>query len=474
MNTRTTFRTNIIFCIMTSQNCVVVSRHIYVANYDDYCPTHTSQPCCMFQCSPVPTHLVLSCRPTSRPTITRADDKRPLHSAEGESRAPACMVLIAKRAYSLFPMAKYLVDYQAPAWAQKLKNVPKHKVELAMENTPIHEWNLPGIPDGFSLHIKRHDMTGSSLSGNKVGKLEFLLADAISKGCKHVITCGGAPSNHCRALALACRQLGLIPHLFLTSGAKTSDDVGCRGNILLDRLSGADIYMMPLDSDDERDVHPKMESLAKKIMDDTGEKSYLIPKGGSNLMGVFGTMAIFDELSRQGALERFDDLFLTCGSGGTTTGLCIANHLAGSPLRIHGVMVHSTPADAHRHVNGTLRELGVEDARSEDIVDVIDTYQGKGYSISKQEELDFIVEVSSTTGVLVDPTYTGKAAWGLVQEMKNNPGRFKGRRVLFLHTGGMFGLFDGRMDDMLMQHGALTNNVRMCSKQTNGAQNGSH
>ncbi|XP_046543179.1 bifunctional D-cysteine desulfhydrase/1-aminocyclopropane-1-carboxylate deaminase, mitochondrial-like [Haliotis rubra] len=384
------------------------------------------------------------------------------------------MVVFAKRAYSLLAMAKYLVDYQAPVWAQKLKNVPKHKVELAMENTPIHEWKLPEIPDGFSLHIKRHDMTGSSLSGNKVGKLEFLLADAIAKGRKHVITCGGAPSNHCRALALACRQLGLIPHLFLTSCAKTANDVGCRGNILLDRLSGADIYMMPLGSDDETDVHPRMEALAEKILKETGEKSYLIPKGGSNLMGVFGTMAIFDELSRQGAVDRFDDLFLTCGSGGTTTGLCIANYLAGSPLKIHGVMVHSTPEDAHRHVNETLRQLGVEDARSEDIVDVIDTYQGEGYSISKQEELDFIVEVSSTTGVLVDPTYTGKAAWGLVQEMKNNPTRFKGRRVLFLHTGGMFGLFDGRMDDMLVQPGALTNHVTMCPKNPDQTQNGSH
>lgn len=120
------------FCIMTSQ-CVVVSWNIHVANHDDYCPPHTSQPCCLFQCSPVPTHLALSCRPTSRPTITRADDKRPLHSAEGESRAPACMVFFAKRAYSLFSMAKYLVDYQAPVWAQKLKNVPKHKVEVSEE-----------------------------------------------------------------------------------------------------------------------------------------------------------------------------------------------------------------------------------------------------------------------------------------------------------------------------------------------------
>ncbi|XP_048249912.1 bifunctional D-cysteine desulfhydrase/1-aminocyclopropane-1-carboxylate deaminase, mitochondrial-like isoform X2 [Haliotis rufescens] len=358
-------------------------------------------------------------------------------------------------------MAKYLVEYKPPSWAQHLKNVPTHKVELAMENTPIHEWNLPGIPDGFSLHIKRHDMTGSSLSGNKVGKLEFLLADAILKGCKHVITCGTSPSNHCRALALACRQLGLVPHLFLTM---TSEDLGCRGNILLDRLSGADIYMMPPDSDDERDVHPKMESLARRIMSETGEKSCLVPKGGANLIGCFGSMAIFDELYNQGALDRFDDVMVACGSSGTASGICIANYLAGSPLRVHGVLVRHDPEFAHDHVNSTLRQLGVEGVRSEDIFSIIDTYQGEGYSISKQEELDFIVEVSSTTGVLVDPTYTGKAAWGVMQEMKNNPGRFKGRRVLFVHTGGMFGLFDGRMDDMLMQHGAETKKVRMCSK----------
>ncbi|XP_046543192.1 putative D-cysteine desulfhydrase 1, mitochondrial [Haliotis rubra] len=330
-----------------------------------------------------------------------------------------------------------------------------------MENTPIHEWNFPGIPDGFSLHIKRHDMTGSSLSGNKVGKIEFLLADAISKGCKHVITCGGVPSNHCRALALACRQVGLIPHLFLTM---TSEEMGCRGNVLLDRLSGADIYLMPPDSDDERDVHPKMESLAERIMIEKGEKSCLVPKGGSNLIGFFGSMAIYDELSKQGALDRFDDVVVASGSSGSATGICVANYLAGSPLRVHGVLVRHDPEFAHHHVNSTLRQLGVEDVRSEDIFSIIDNYQGEGYSISKQEELDFILEVSSTTGVLLDPTYTAKAAWGVLQEMKHNPGRFQGRRVLFIHTGGMFGLFDGRMDDMLVRHGELTNKVRICSK----------
>ncbi|XP_046335288.2 bifunctional D-cysteine desulfhydrase/1-aminocyclopropane-1-carboxylate deaminase, mitochondrial-like isoform X1 [Haliotis rufescens] len=293
-------------------------------------------------------------------------------------------------------MAKYLVEYKPPSWAQHLKNVPTHKVELAMENTPIHEWNLPGIPDGFSLHIKRHDMTGSSLSGNKVGKLEFLLADAILKGCKHVITCGTSPSNHCRALALACRQLGLVPHLFLTM---TSEDLGCRGNILLDRLSGADIYMMPPDSDDERDVHPKMESLARRIMSETGEKSCLVPKGGANLIGCFGSMAIFDELYNQGALDRFDDVMVACGSSGTASGICIANYLAGSPLRVHGVLVRHDPEFAHDHVNSTLRQLGVEGVRSEDIFSIIDTYQGEGYSISKQEELGiFPVRADVLTG----------------------------------------------------------------------------
>ncbi|XP_015748744.1 PREDICTED: bifunctional D-cysteine desulfhydrase/1-aminocyclopropane-1-carboxylate deaminase, mitochondrial-like [Acropora digitifera] len=110
-----------------------------------------------------------------------------------------------------------LQKYKPPKWAASLKDIPQHFVQLAQRNTPIHPWDLSQLPKGFSLYIKRDDLTGNALSGNKVRKLDFLLADALYKNCDTIFTCGGLQSNHCRATAVASRQLGLSCYLFLRS-----------------------------------------------------------------------------------------------------------------------------------------------------------------------------------------------------------------------------------------------------------------
>ncbi|XP_048249910.1 bifunctional D-cysteine desulfhydrase/1-aminocyclopropane-1-carboxylate deaminase, mitochondrial-like [Haliotis rufescens] len=363
-------------------------------------------------------------------------------------------------------MTTFLEPYDPPSWVKELKFTPKFRVQLAQPNTPIHKWNIPGVPERFSIHIKRDDMTGGTLSGNKVRKLEFLLADAIDQGCKHVCTVGGIQSNHCRAVAVAARQLGLVPHLILCSSAKSASDIGCDGNVLLNRMCGADMYVVPRASPYLPELRPRQERLAQIIKQQTGESTYLIPVGGSNKVGLFGYISAFQELQAQGALEKFDDLVFTCGSGGTAAGLSIANYLTGNSLRCHGFLVCDDDVYFYDHIQQTLEEVGLPHVNARDIVDIVPGYKGKGYSISTEEELDFITNVSIKSGIMLDPTYTGKAAYGMVQELTANPQRFSGDRLLFLHTGGVFGLFDGRMDGVLKKTDSETESIKMWLNKT--------
>lgn len=354
-----------------------------------------------------------------------------------------------------------LLPYKPPEWARQLRRVPEVKVQLAMADTPIHEWNLPRVPEEFSISIKRDDMTGSTLSGNKVRKLEFLMADALKQGCRHVITCGSIQSNHCRAVVVCARQLGLTPHIFLRTDAEDADGAGYEGNVLIDRLCGSHIYLVPRKSPYVTHLKPRMEKLASDIKASTGEESYLIPVGGSTSVGLFGYITVFQEMERQGVLEEFDDVVFACGSGGTASGLAIGNYLTGSKLKIHAIAVSDDAAYFHNHCNETLQEVGLENLHSEDILHIAEGHKGKGYGISTDEELEFIFRVAQNTGVLLDPTYSGKAVLGLVRELTNNASTFRGNRVLFLHTGGVYGLFDGRMASFLQQQQQQLSHIKM-------------
>ncbi|KAK7461192.1 hypothetical protein BaRGS_00038780 [Batillaria attramentaria] len=350
-----------------------------------------------------------------------------------------------------------LVAYHPPEWAKALSCVP----ELAMPNTPIHPWLVPGVPDRFSVSIKRDDMTGSTLSGNKVRKLEFLMADALKRGCRHVITCGSIQSNHCRAVAVCARQLGLTPHLFLRTDATDAEGAGCEGNVLMDRLCGSHIYLVPKQSPYLTHLKPRIEKLAQEIKASTGEDSYLVPVGGSTRVGLFGYITVFEEMQQQGVLESFDDVVFACGSGGTASGLSIGNYLTGSKLKVHAIAVSDNAEYFHNHCNETLQEAGLGHLRSEDILHVVEGHKGKGYGISTDDELDFIYQVACNSGVMLDPTYSGKGALGMVRELRKNPATFSGKRILFLHTGGVYGLFDGRMTPLLQQKQQSQPTIRM-------------
>ncbi|XP_076435686.1 uncharacterized protein LOC143275442 [Babylonia areolata] len=349
--------------------------------------------------------------------------------------------------------------YHPPEWAATLSYIPKKKVHLAMTNTPIHPWKVPGVPEDFTVSVKRDDLTGCALSGNKVRKLEFLLADALHQGCRHVITSGGPLSNHCRTVALCARQLGLTPHLFLSSDVTDVKQLLTEGNMLLSRLCGAHMYVTPFDPL-FRTPEADMKELAQQIQSASGESSYIIPGGGTNKCGLFAYIDVFEELIQQGVLEQFDDLFVTCGSTGTMAALGIANYLTGGHLRLHAAGISKTVDTFYDTFDEELLEVGLGHLKARDLVRIVDG-RGNGFGQFTDEELDFIQRVMVETSVPLDPNYTGKAAFSMVKEMQTNPSAFKGRRVLFIHTGGLFGLFHGQIKTFMEKKEELQPRIRI-------------
>jgi D-cysteine desulfhydrase len=189
---------------------------------------------------------------------------------------------------------------------------------------------------GLKLWIKRDDATGGAEAGNKVRKLEFLLADAIARGSDTVVTCGGIQSNHARATAICSAQLGLKCVLYLRdprapgdpSRAAKPSELPAGGNVLLDRLAGAEIHLVTPAEYGQRVA--VLESEAQRIAR-AGGKPYVIPEGGSNWLGSLGYVEAMREIRAQmnlgiaGAASAapFDEIVLACGSGGTAAGVIL-------------------------------------------------------------------------------------------------------------------------------------------------------
>ncbi|XP_052766596.1 uncharacterized protein LOC128207599 [Mya arenaria] len=348
-----------------------------------------------------------------------------------------------------------LQPFVVPQWAQHLNNIPKHIVKLSNLRTPIHKWRLPEVPTGFDVYIKRDDLTGTELSGNKVRNLQILFAEALASGARHVVTGGGPQSGHCRAVSIVCRYLGIQPHVVI-EGVDKREDLGSAGNTLLYRLAGSQIYLAPYEGYEH--FTRRVRNMQKYISDHYQEPCYCIPVGGSAVEGVFGFVAMFQELLEQGLHENFDDIVVTIATGGTAAGLALSNYLTGSKLRVHAMTIALRRSELEENIDRLLTGLGAG-VRCADILHVIEGHVGAGYGTASTDVLEYITRVSSSTGILLDPYYTGKAALGLARELRDNPGRFKGTRILFVHTGGIFGLFNGEMDRVVDSPGSPTNRM---------------
>lgn len=336
--------------------------------------------------------------------------------------------------------------YSPPSWASELHPAPSHFVSLGQFPTPIHRWHLPGLPKNTEVWVKRDDLTGMQLSGNKVRKLEFLMADAKDQGADCVITIGGIQSNHCRATAVAAKYLGLDSYLILrTSRTVVDKDPGLEGNLLVERMVGAHVSLVSKEEYVKLGSVALGELLAKKLKAE-GKNPYVIPVGGSNSLGTWGYIEYIRELQTQleggkvPGIQHFDDIVMACGSGGTTAGLSLAAHLSKLETKVHAYAVCDDPDYFYNYIQGLIDGLSAG-VNARDIVRVINA-KGLGYAISTTEELKCVTEVAQSTGIILDPVYSGKALNGMLKDMADNPSQWEGRKVLFVHTGGLLGMYE--------------------------------
>ncbi|MCL2133067.1 MAG: nicotinate (nicotinamide) nucleotide adenylyltransferase [Bacteroidales bacterium] len=318
--------------------------------------------------------------------------------------------------------------------------------QLHLANYPTRIDKLHSLSKelGKNIYIKRDDQTGSEVSGNKIRKLEFVFKDVLDKGCDTVITCGGIQSNHARATTATAVQLGLSTVLVLKV---TENQPAVDGNYFINKLLGAAFHFIS-EEDYRQNRNSIMEELKNKLAQQ-GRKAYIIPEGASNGLGCFGYYKCFYEILEQEKQLgiNFDAIVTAIGSGGTYGGLFMANKTTNSDKRIIGFNVADTAPEFQQRIYGELQEmLQISNASvlfTPEEIDIIDGYVGTGYAQSRQEELQFIAKIARANGTILDPVYTGKAMYGLYQEIKKG-GFSQAKNILFMHTGGLMGLFPKR------------------------------
>ena len=388
-------------------------------------------------------------------TVTGCKRRLTSHTVAHDTMMDRSLLLYKQVPYSPAPWLSAAVKGDVPANRVLLGNLP----------TPLHRVQCRDIAQlsKYELYFKRDDLSSFDLSGNKVRKLEFLLCEALEKGHDSVITIGGLQSNHCRATAVAARQLGLKPHLIL----RTNDDSGAvnkdlTGNLLFNRLVDSHIYTVSSSNYAILGHSNLCHQLALQLQNQ-GKNPYVIPVGGSNRIGAFGYLSMTEELEMQtrqlsvmegdvGKHPYFDHIVFACGSGGTLTGIALGNKLSGMCSKVHAICVCDSISYFRAHMQETAELLGVDMAALGPVDQWAELYSGAGagYAKSTDEELNFLARFAGETGLLLDPVYGGKALYHFATKVlaEHCDAFLPGQRILFVHTGGTIGLYD-KVDQLI-------------------------
>lgn len=317
----------------------------------------------------------------------------------------------------------------------RFPRVPLAHLPTALEAAPRLGAEI-GLP---RLWVKRDDTTGLAMGGNKARKLEYLLADAQAQGADLLFTTGGKQSNHARMTAAAARKLGMGSVLFLCN----EEPPEWQGNLLLDRLFGAEVRFIP--GLTLQEMYDRMEAEAERRRAE-GFRPYIIPVGGSTALGCLGYVRAMAELAEQcrAADLRLDALVVAAGSTGTLSGILLGQRLFLPETRVYGISV-SPPREigqrkCARIVGEAAEMLGLDWRPAYNEIPVWDDWLGPAYGVPTEEGLAAIRRAALLEGLLLDPVYTGKAmagATGLAERGELRPGE----TVVFWHTGGSPALF---------------------------------
>ncbi len=322
------------------------------------------------------------------------------------------------------------------------------RTKLALLPSPLQE--LPALSRALAgprVFVKRDDLTGLALGGNKLRKLEYAMAEARRSSATCVITSGAVQSNHCRLTVAACRVVGLPCHLVL--GGSPPDQPG--GNLLLDGVLGAAsvrfVPRTPAQKDPPSRPGPVQHAvdLLRAELEERGERPYVIPNGCRSLHGALGYAPCVREIGCQLHERNLapDWVVTACGTASTQCGLILGSELyCGGEARVLGISVSRAGDVLARRIAEGLDEayafLGRLEPEHE--ITIHDAYVGPGYGLPTPEMLEAVHLAARLEGLILDPVYTGKAMAGMVDLARQGLFR-RGEVVVFLHTGGIPGLF---------------------------------
>jgi len=310
------------------------------------------------------------------------------------------------------------------------------KIQLANIPTPLQKINF----QDKNFLIKRDDFTGMELSGNKVRKLEYLIYQAKKEKSDMVFTDGGEQSNHARATVIAAAQAGIKSKLFLWGKDKNNAD----GNLFLDKFLGAEISF--LNKKEYANVNDIMFEERKKLLK-KDKKVFVIPEGGSTTLGIWGYVSFVSELQKQVDLKSIKGILVAAGSGGTAAGLLVGLALIKSNLKVYAVNVLYPKNVIRKKIiqlaEGCKLDFKLSCKKNEGNLEILDGYSEEGYKKITNDKLELIKKFAKSTGIILDPAYTGKAFKAYYENflLKN-----QGMKVIFLHTGGLYGVFGKRKE----------------------------
>lgn len=316
------------------------------------------------------------------------------------------------------------------------------RLELASFPTPLEAAPRLAAHAGLgALHVKREDMSGYALGGNKLRQIDFILAQALEQGADMVISTAGSQSNFCRSLAGAAAKLGLGCHLHLRAKMGTERV----GNLLLDGILGAEVTFTQKTDPWDPAIREELDEIGRRY-EKAGHKPYIAQlTGTSATLGiagwVSGAVELLDDFSRLG--HQPDAVVVVCGSGLTAGGLALGLKHLGATTRVIGVSAQQPEARLRQWILDTTNEaaaaLGFSTRLADQDFDIIDNRIGPGYGIPSPESIEAVRLAGRLAGLVLDPVYTGKGMAALLAE--GDGGMLSGKSVVFLHSGGTPGLF---------------------------------
>lgn len=315
-----------------------------------------------------------------------------------------------------------------------ISDILSKRLKLGFFPTPIIKLqNLSKSYSDYNIFIKRDDNTGLALGGNKTRKLEYLIYDAIYKKANTIITAGAQQSNHCRQTAAACAVANLECHLLL--GGEEPEDY--TGNLLLSKLLGAIIHYTG-DNRKGEDIPLLYEKLLS-----ADKKPYIIPYGGSNIYGALGFINAVKEIKNY----NIDYIYFPSSSGGTQAGLHIGKKLFNVNAQLMPICIDKDETEGlsleemiYTIIKDTIDHFHLDISFKRSEIKLIREYESPGYGVLINEERKAIKTLAEKEGILLDPVYTARAFYGLLDHLNRNIPK-KGSNILFWHTGGYPAIF---------------------------------